>query len=216
MNKEELLKKMYQSVVDGEEDDSRDLAEQAVTGGMNPIEAMDEGFLKGIQEAGRLYEAGEYYLPDLVCSADAMKTALAVLQPELDKLVDRKKALGKVVAATVQGDIHDIGKTIVVSMMIAAGFEVIDLGADVPSEEIIETARKEEADFICLSALLTTTMDEQRVLIEMLKEKGLRDRIKVLVGGAPVSREWAERIGADGYGDTAVDAVASAKRLING
>ena len=130
--------------------------------------------------------------------------------------MDRKKALGKVVAATVQGDIHDIGKTIVVSMMIAAGFEVIDLGADVPSEEIIETARKEEADFICLSALLTTTMDEQRVLIEMLKEKGLRDRIKVLVGGAPVSREWAERIGADGYGDTAVDAVASAKRLING
>ncbi|MFQ6110363.1 MAG: cobalamin-dependent protein, partial [Candidatus Aminicenantales bacterium] len=141
------------------------------------------------------------------------KTAMDILQPELVKAQIETKSLGKVVIGTVEGDIHDIGKNLVSSMLAANGFKVVDLGADVKLEAFIEKAQEVNADFICLSALLTTTMLGQKKLIEMLKEKNLYGRFKVMVGGAPVNRQWAEEIGADGYGENAISAVKEAKKL---
>ena len=204
----ELLNKMRLAVLEGEEEMAVDLARQALDGGVNLKEVMDEGFLKGIQEAGALYAEGEYYLPDLVCSADAMKSALAILDEELKRTTGQMDSKGKVVLATVQGDVHDIGKIIVGAMLTAAGYEVKDLGADVANEKVIQTVTEWKPDFVGLSALLTTTMEEQKTVIELLKEKGLRSQVKVMVGGAPVTHEYCKKIGADGYADDAMSAVS--------
>jgi len=161
-----------------------------------------------------LWEKGEYFLPELITSAECMKGAMRVLQPELEKAQISSKSKGKIVIGTVEGDIHDIGKNIVASMLAANGFQVIDLGADVKLEEFVEKAEAENADFICLSALLTTTMLGQKKVIEMLKEKNLAGRYKVLVGGAPVNQKWADDIGAEGYGENAMVAVKITKKLI--
>ncbi len=211
---EKLFEDMRQSVIDGEEDLAAQLAGQALEEGIDPVMAMDEGFLKGISEAGRLYEEGEFFLPELVCAADAMKAALEILDVELKKNSAGAKNSGKVILATVQGDVHDIGKTIVGAMMTANGYEVHDLGADVPNEEVLRVAAEIQPDIIGLSALLTTTMEEQKNVIDMLSEKNMRDKVKVMVGGAPVSREWSSRIGADGYSDNAMDAVRLADSLM--
>ncbi|GAB1477209.1 corrinoid protein [Bacillota bacterium] len=209
------FEEMKQSVVDGDEDAATKLAELALEKGLDLQKVMDEGFLAGIQEAGRLYEEEEFYLPDIVCAADAMKAALAVLDGALksstgaglDKTV-------KVVLATVQGDVHDIGKTIVGAMMTAAGFEVVDLGPDVNTEVVIRTVKEINPDVLGLSALLTTTMAEQGNIIKMLDEQKLRKSVKVIIGGAPVNQAWADRVGADGYSDNALAAVKLVERLI--
>jgi trimethylamine corrinoid protein len=213
MNKEEILEKMKKAIVEGDKDEATALAKQAIEEKIDLSEVIDKGYVPGIQKVGDLWEKGEYFLPELITSAECMKGAMQVLQPELEKAQISAKSKGKVVIGTVEGDIHDIGKNLVSSMLAANGFQVIDLGADVKLEEFIEKAEEENADFICLSALLTTTMLGQKKVIELLKEKNLADRYKVLVGGAPVNQKWADEIGAEGYGENAMIAVKVAKKL---
>ena len=157
---------------------------------------------------------GEFFLPELVQGAEAMKAAVAVLQPALDAYGSGRKALGIAVAGTVAGDIHEIGKTIVCSMLSAAGFTVTDVGCDVPVDTFIAKVKELNPDLLLLSALLTTTMPNQQKTIEALKEAGLRDSVKVMIGGAPTTRAWADEIGADGYSEDAIEAVTTAKGLL--
>lgn len=169
-----------------------------------------------LREVGDKFQAGDLFLAELVAIAENVKTAISeVLEPELKKIGGERKSLGKVVIGTVHGDIHDIGKNIVASMLFAAGFEVYDLGKDVPVEEFVGRAREVNADIIAMSALLSTTLPVQREVIEKLSREGLKEKIKVMVGGAPVTKEWAEEIGADGYGEDAIEAVRVAKTLLS-
>lgn len=214
MSKEELLAKMKKAMIDGDKEEAKSLAQEAVKENLDLNEVIEKGYVPGIQKVGDLWERGEYFLPELITSAECMKAAMEVLQPELDKANIETKSLGKIVIGTVEGDIHDIGKNLVASMLTANGFEVIDLGGDVKLEKFIEKAEAENADFICLSALLTTTMLGQKKVIEMLKEKNLSGRFKVLVGGAPVNQKWADDIRADGYAENAMVAVKAVKKLI--
>lgn len=212
----EIYELMKEAVLDGDEAEAIKLAQQVLDEGLNISEAMDKGFLAGIQEAGQLYEDEEYFLPDLVCSADAMKGALEILDEAMKNDPDAQTAASaKVALVTVQGDVHDIGKTIVGAMMTAAGYEVYDLGADVPNEDVIEKVKEIQPDILGMSALLTTTMEEQGRIIEMLKEEGIRDNIKVIIGGAPVNQSWADKITADGYSDNAIAAVKLAQTLLS-
>ncbi len=213
MTKNEIYPKMSEAIVSGDRAAARALAEEAVRAGLDLLEVVEKGYVPGIQKVGELWEQGEYFLPELITSAEAMKAAMAVLDPQLNRKDVASRMGGKVVIGTVEGDIHDIGKNLVASMLQAGGFEVFDLGVDVKLERFIETAEKVGADMICLSALLTTTMMNQRRLIGLLRDKGLRDKYTVLVGGAPASRKWAEEIGADGYAENAVAAVKMAKSL---
>lgn len=211
---EELLKAMALSIVEGDADAAADLARQAMAAGMNPLEAITKGYVAGVNEVGDSYACGNVFLPELVMAGEAMKAAVAVLEPELLKLGEAREMMGRVVLATVEGDIHEIGKTLVGTMLSAAGFEVTDLGVDQPAEKIIGKALEIDAQIIGLSALLTTTMVRQREVIEELDKEGLRPRIKVMVGGAPITREWAEKIKADGTSEDAVGAVQLAKKLV--
>jgi trimethylamine corrinoid protein len=214
MNKEELFSKMEKAIVEGNRQESLRWAQEAVKAKLDLNEVIEKGYSAGIQKVGDLWEKGEYFLPELITSAECMKAAMAVLKPELEKSKIETTSLGKVVIGTVEGDIHDIGKNLVASMLSANGFDVIDLGADVKLEKFIQRAEVERADLICLSALLTTTMMGQKKLIEMLREKNLSGRFKVMVGGAPVNQKWADGIGADGYAENAMTAVTVAKYLL--
>ncbi len=209
-----MYEEMKIAVLEGDEELAVELAEKALEGKEDLVQVMNEGFLKGIQEAGELYSEGEYFLPDLVCSAEAMKSALAIINPELKKSPDGIVSSGKAVIATVQGDIHDIGKVIVGAMLTAAGYEVTDLGADVPNIDVIEAVKEIKPDVLGLSALLTTTMEEQRNIIIMLEKENLRDEVRVIVGGAPVTQKWADKINADGYSEDAISAVELVKSLL--
>ena len=214
MIKEELYRSMRKAIVDGDKPAARQLALDALRLGLDLNEVIDKGYVTGIQEVGGLWEKGEYFLPELISSAECMKAAMDVLQPEMTKANVKSRSLGKVVIGTVEGDIHDIGKNLVASMLQANGFEVFDLGADVKLERFIEKAQAEGADIICLSALLTTTMLNQKKFIELLGKQGLSRKYKVLVGGAPATRKWAEDIGAQGYAENAAMAVREAKALM--
>jgi corrinoid protein of di/trimethylamine methyltransferase len=211
---EELFQAMADSVIDGEPEIAADLARRAIAEGIDPLEAVNKGFVRGVDEVGAQFGCGEAFLPDLVLAGEAMKAAMAVLDPELAKSGSHRQTLGKVVIGTVKGDIHDIGKTLVATMLSSSGFEVQDLGVDVPVAKFAETAREVKADIVGLSALLTTTMVNQKAVIEAIEDMGLRPKVKVLVGGAPVTRAWAESIGADGFSEDAIGAVGEAKRLI--
>jgi len=210
-DKTTLLARMKQVVLDGDEDAARELAQQALDQGMDLMQVIEQGFVAGIRQTGELWEEGEFFLPELVTAAQAMKGAMAVLQPSLEG-EGSAIGLGRVVIGTVQGDIHDIGKTLVGTMMAANGFDVCDEGGDVPVERFVERAREVNADLVCASALLTTTMTVQKNLISALKEAQLG--AKVMVGGAPVSQQWADEIGADGFADNAVAAVEVARKLV--
>lgn len=211
----EIYELMKEAVLNGDEEEAMKLAQQVLDDGLNINEAMDKGFLAGIQEAGQLYEDEEYFLPDLVCSADAMKGALGILDEAMKNDPNAEAgAAAKVALVTVQGDVHDIGKTIVGAMMTAAGFEVYDLGTDVLNEEVITKIKEINPDILGLSALLTTTMEEQGAIIELLKAEGMRDDVKVIIGGAPVNQAWADKITADGYSDNAIAAVKLAQKLL--
>ncbi|NLD19689.1 MAG: hypothetical protein GX663_05500 [Clostridiales bacterium] len=206
---------MKEAVLDGDEEEAVKLAEQALEEKMDLQEVMNKGFLAGIQEAGHLYEKEEYFLPDLVCSADAMKCALEVLDEAMKSSSEYSASTaGKVALVTVQGDVHDIGKTIVGAMMTASGFEVYDLGTDVENEKVIEKVKEIKPDILGLSALLTSTMEEQSNIIRLLEEENMRDDIKVIIGGAPVSSQWSDKINADGYSDNAISAVKLAEQLL--
>lgn len=211
---DELFAAMKQSIIDGDEDAAAAVARQALAAGLDPLEAINRGYVAGMSYVGDQFSAGEMFLPDMMLAAEAMKAAIAVLEPEMQKRGTQRQMLGKVVLGTVKGDIHEIGKNLVATMLSASGFEVYDLGVDVPLEKFIEKAREVNADIIGLSALLTTTMTGQRTVIEMLDDLGLRSTVKVIVGGAPVTRSWAAEIGADGMSEDAMGAVALAKKLV--
>jgi trimethylamine corrinoid protein len=208
-----LYARMAEAIVAGDAETAAALARQALDGRLDLQAAIEHGYIPGIRRVGELWESGEYFLPELITSAAAMKAALAVLGPALDATAAAGLSRGRIVIGTIEGDIHDIGKNLVSSMLSANGFDVVDLGADVKIDRFIDAAVETRADLICLSALLTTTMLGQRRVIERLRERGLRDRFKVLVGGAPVSRAWAAEIGADGYGENALAAVTQAAAL---
>lgn len=214
MNNEEFLLKIEKSIVEGNRDEAETLARRAIEANMDLNKVIEKGYVPGIQKVGVLWEKGEYFLPELITSAECMKAVMAILQPELEKTNIKLASLGKVIIGTVEGDIHDIGKNLVASILSANGFDVIDLGADVKLEKFIKIAESEEADLICLSALLTTTMIGQKKVIETLNERNLSGQFKVLVGGAPVTQKWADDIGADGYGENAMIAVKVAKNLM--
>ena len=209
----ELFARMAQTVIDGEVEEAEALAQKGLDAGLPPADILDKGFVKGIEEVGDLFGKGEFFLPELVQGAEAMKAAVAVLQPAIDAAGGGRKTLGLAVAGTVAGDIHEIGKTIVCSMLSAAGFTVTDVGCDVPVETFVERVKEQSPDLLLLSALLTTTMPNQQKTIEALKAAGLREGVKVMIGGAPTTRAWADEIGADGYAEDAIEAVATAKRL---
>jgi len=212
--KDDLLSRMRRSVVDGDPAQAARLARDGLAAGLDPLDAIEKGYADGIQEVGVLWERGEYFLPELVASAESMKAAMAVLQPALSASSREASRLGKAVIGTIEGDIHDIGKNLVAAMLQAHGFEVVDLGADVRIDRFIDRAEADGADLICASALLTTTMFNQKRLVERLRERNLRSRFKVLVGGAPANQAWADSIGADGYGENALAAVRAAKKLL--
>ncbi len=211
---EELFKRMAQAVIDGDDEEAKALAKQALDEGVAPLEAINHGFTVGMDVVGELYSTGEYFLPDLILGGEAMKAALAVLEPVLQAAGQSREVLGTVVLGTVKGDIHEIGKSLVGSMLSANGFQVFDLGIDVEAGEFVAKAREYQADMVALSALLTTTMLHQRDVIEHLSEAGLRDKVKVMVGGSPVTQGWADQIGADGFAEDAAGAVVVAKKLM--
>jgi len=211
---DELYKQMAQSIIDGEKELAIELAQKSIELNMHPLDTITKGFVVGVNYIGDQFGLGEAFLPELVMAGEAMKAAVAVLEPELLKLGEAREVMGRVVLATVEGDIHEIGKTLVGTMLSASGFEVTDLGVDQPAENIIGKALELNADLIGMSALLTTTMVRQREVIEELDKENLRPRIKVMVGGAPITRDWAEKIRADGTAEDAVGAVQLAKRLV--
>jgi len=210
----ELYQAMAQSIIDGDADASEQLAKQAIDLGMDPLEAINKGFVLGVNAVGDAFSCGDAFLPELVMAGEAMKTAVATLEPEMARRGTERQMLGKVVLATIHGDIHDIGKTLVGTMLSAAGFQVYDMGVDVPVETLVEKAREVSADIVGVSSLLTTTMVRQRDVVEMLDDMGLRPQIKVMVGGAPVTEQWVKEIGADGYSEDAIGAVRVARQLV--
>lgn len=211
---DELFKEMAQAVIDGDDEGAEDLARQALEQGVDPLDAINRGYTAGMDIVGELYSTGEYFLPDLILGGEAMKSALAVLEPALKAAGQERDVSGRVVLGTVKGDIHEIGKSLVGSMLAAHGFDVLDVGIDVEAEDFVARTREHDADIVALSALLTTTMLRQREVIEHLAEAGLRDRVKVMVGGSPVTRAWADEIGAEGFAEDAATAVVEARRLM--
>ena len=211
---EEMYEKLAAAVIEGEPDDAQELAKQALDQGLDPLTCINEGLTKGIQRVGELFASGEYFLPELIIGAEAMKRALAVLEPAMVGDQSRE-VVGRVVLGTVEGDMHEIGKTLVGTMLIANGFKVIDLGVDQSVDRFVAAVRENEAEIVGASALLTTTMLQQKKLIEALEEAGLRDQVKVMVGGAPVTESFASEIGADGYAEDAISAVDLAFRLVD-
>ena len=210
---EDFLKECAQAILDGDAGKAETLAGRAL-GEKHPVpDVIEKGFAAGIREVGRLWEEGTMFLPELVMGAEAMKKAMAVLQPALEG-GGAGSSLGHVVIGTIEGDIHDIGKTLVATMLSANGFEITDLGADVPAGRFVDEAAEKGAGCIAISALLTTTMHGQRKVIEELESRELRGKVRVLVGGAPCNDAWAKEIGADGYAGDAVAAVQLAKSLI--
>ena len=210
-DREAVLSNLSSAVLQGDEGRAAALAAEALASGIAALEAVEQGLVPGIRRAGALWEEGEYFLPELVTAAQAMKAAMAVLQPELTR-AGAGHEIGRVVIGTVAGDIHDIGKTLVATMLSANGFAVADEGAGVSVARFVERARELDADLVCASALLTTTMGQQKLLVEAVRAAGLRAR--VMVGGAPVTQGWAEKIGADGHADNAIGAVLVARRLV--
>jgi corrinoid protein of di/trimethylamine methyltransferase len=211
---EELFEAMRQSVIDGDSAAASSLAEQALATGVPPLDAIDLGYVPGLSYVGQQFGEGELFLPDMMLAARSMQKALAVLEPELKRLATQRTVVGRVVMGTVKGDIHEIGKNLVGMMLSTSGFEVTDLGVDVPPERFVEAAREKNADIVGVSALLTTTMAGQRTVVESLAAAGLRPGVRVIVGGAPASQTWADEIGADGYSEDAIGAVSLARRLM--
>jgi corrinoid protein of di/trimethylamine methyltransferase len=215
MHIDELLTAQRRAILDGDTPRAVELAQAAIGRGADLRRCIEEGYASGIREVGRLWEEGEYFLPELVQGADAMKAAMQALRPALLKDAQTTMSSARVVIGTIQGDIHDIGKTLVATVLEANGLSVIDLGSDVPVSDFVDRAEAEQARVIGLSALLTTTMSGQQRVIELLEERGLRDRVFVLVGGAPVTRSYAKEIGADAYAANAMDALRETRRLLD-
>lgn len=211
---EELFKAMAQSIIDGDDEQAGELARKALEMGIDPLDAIDRGFVPGVDFVGDQFSCGDAFLPELVMAGEAMKTAVSALEPEMSRRGSQREVQGVVVLATIQGDIHDIGKTLVGTMLSSSGFKVHDMGVDVPVANLVAKAREVDADIVAVSSLLTTTMVRQRDVVKLMDEMGLRPKMKVMVGGAPVTREWVAEIGADGYSEDAIGAVTVAKELV--
>ena len=214
MEKEELLKRMEEAVKAYDEEEARRLAEEAVRMGVDPVEALEQGLAKGLREVGDRFGRGEAFITELIAAAQAMEAGAEILNREIERRGAAREAVGRFLIGTVEGDIHSIGKNIVATMLKAAGFEVIDIGVDVPTQTFVEKVKELKPDILGLSALMTTTMVKQKEVIEALKEAGLRDQVKIIIGGAPVTEEWAREIGADAVGLDAASAVETSLRLI--
>ncbi len=212
---QEFFAKLTQSLVDGDPDATFEYTKGALAAGIEPMEIIKKGLIPGMNIVGDKFSSGEYFLPDLIIAADGMQKAMVLLEPELLKRNQAVESAGTVILGTVKGDIHEIGKSLVGTMLSANGFKVHDLGVDVAIETFIQKATEIKPDIIGLSALLTTTMVNQREVIKALANAGLRNKIKVMVGGAPVTRSWAEEIGADGYAEDAMGAVQIARQLVS-
>jgi len=212
-SKEELLKRLSDGVVEMEEDDVLEAAKEYLEAGYPAFDGIMEGLVDGMNRASQLYEEEEYFVTDVLLCSDAMYIGLDILRPCLPEESGKGKKKG--VIGVVEGDTHDIGKNLVKIMLETAGFDMIDLGRDVPLTQFIETAKEEHADFICMSTLMTTTMGGMERVIRMLEESGMRGSVKVMIGGGPISQKYADKIGADGYSQNAVEVVKLAKRLLN-
>jgi len=210
----EILAKLQQSIEEFDSDLAVEAANEAITAGIDPIMAINEGLSKGMQTISNLFDEGEIFVPQILLAAEAFEEAVKILTSVLPEDLKKQASRGKVLIHTVQGDIHDVGKNIVKTMLAASGFEVIDLGRDVPVDEVIRKAKELEVDIISGSALMTTTMPAQREIIKALEEEGIRHKFKCLFGGAPVSPEWVAKIGADGYAENASEAIEKAKALL--
>jgi len=209
----DLLEKLKNVVLDFDIDNAESIARQAIDSGVDPIKAAN-ALSEGIKVIGDKFGSGELFLPDLVCASEVLKKAFPVINKALEKSGSKKKSLGKIVIGTVFGDIHSIGKGMVSTLLYAAGFDMIDLGINVKSEDFLKAIKEQNADVLAMSALLTTTAMEQKRVIEGLKEAGLRGKVKVVVGGSPINQEFADSIGADGYGATAPEGVKVIKKLL--
>ena len=212
---DELLLEIQQSIIDLDEDRTEELTKQAIEEGYNPLDILQKGLTKGVKTVGDKFGRGEVFLPELAMSADCMRAGVQHVDPLLADLeLDDDDTGGKFLIGTVDEDIHNIGKNILITMLKANGFEVVDLGVEIENEEFVEAVEEHDPDILGMSALMTMTMDHQQEVIELLEEEGLRDDLKIMVGGAPTSQEWCEEIGADGYGDNADAAVEVAKELV--
>jgi len=211
--KEDLFEGMAQAVVDGDREACVALAEEVIERGIEPFEAIEQGFTRGMTIVGDKFATLEYYLPDVMRCAAAVDAGMGVLQPYILEQ-GRRESVGTVVLGTIKGDLHDLGKNIVGTMLRAAGFKVYDLGCDTPVRTFVDKAEEVDADIIGVSAILTTTMAYMPDLLALLEELGKREQYQVMVGGAPVTPAYADEIGADGYGETAADAVETAKQLM--
>lgn len=207
------IEQVREAVIDGDARGTVAHIEAALAEGADPELILRDGLIAGMREVGQLYESGEYFVPEMLISARAMSAALVVLRPRLAS--EGVESSGKVVIGTVHGDLHDIGKSLVVMMLEGAGFDVVDLGIDVPPERFVEAVRAEVPQVVALSALLTTTMMNMGKVIEALDAAGVRDQVKVMIGGAPISQSFADQIGADGYSADAAGASALAGRLVS-
>jgi len=211
---EAIYGQLEEAIIEFDADKAKAIARKGVATGLDPVEMINQGIRQALELMGERFSAGNVFLPELMLAAEAADAAVGILEPELLKRGRTREQLGKVLIATVEGDIHDIGKNIVALVMKSAGFEVFDIGIDKKNSEILEAAKKFEVDVIGLSALLTTTIPRMKEFIEILQESGLRDRFKVIVGGAPVTKDFAEKIGADGYGADAPRASEITRRLL--
>ena len=209
-----LLNKIAKAIIDLNDKEAKELVEEAIKIGINPIKIIEDGLSKGLKEVGLLYEKGEYFIPHLMIAAEIFKENIERLKPLLSIEERKDKKLGKILIGTVKGDLHDLGKNLVAIMLSINGFEVIDLGKDVPTEIFIEKIKEYNPDIVGLSALMSTTMYEQKNVIKALEDLGLRNKVKVIIGGAPVTKEWAKEIGADGYAENAMEAVKIVKKII--
>ncbi|MGD8968737.1 MAG: corrinoid protein [Anaerolineae bacterium] len=214
MQKSEILENLRNAVIEGDDDKARQSARAALEANMDPLEAMQKGLAEGTDVIGGRFERGEAYLPELIMAGETFKAAMEILNPEIKRQQRDVASVGTVVMTTVKGDLHSIGKNIVVTVLETNGFNVVDLGVDKGALQIIEEAQKVDADAIGLSALMSTTMPAQKEVIDALEELNLRDNYRVIVGGGPVTQEWADEIGADGFGEDAVQAVELLKRLL--
>jgi len=208
----EDIKKLYDAVLNGNFKIAKELTQQALDAGIDPQVLVQEQMIPAMDEVGRRYEANEYFVPELLISARAMKASLELIRPLL--IAKGAEPAGRVVIGTVKGDLHDIGKNLVAAMLEGAGFEVVDLGVDVSPEKFITALNERHATVVAMSALLTTTMNSMKVTVEALKAAGVRGKVKIMIGGAPVTQKYADEIGADGYSSNANAAVALARKLV--
>lgn len=206
------LKILHDAILNGDAKTAKAATEQALAAGVEPMKLVQEYMMPAMDEVGRRFECSEYFVPELLLSARAMKAALALIRPLLT--ATGAQPTGRVALGTVKGDLHDIGKNLVAAMLEGGGYEVIDLGVNVSPEQFVAAVKEKGANIVAMSALLTTTMPSMKTTIEALKQSGVREKVKVIIGGAPITQKYADEIGADGFSESAAGAVAAAKKAM--